>query len=145
MDRISVPEAAELLGVTQDAVRKRIHRDAISWEQDDDGRYYVYLDSEDTTRNTYRATRQDTSRDALLRSMQDQIDTLKQEVADWKEQARRKDHLLAAALERIPAIEEAPSEPRESDVSPSDKPGEDGVPPEEEKRRSRLYRFFFGP
>ncbi len=30
------------------------------------------------------------------------------------EEIRRKDHLLAAALERIPAIEEAPAEPREA-------------------------------
>ena len=54
--------------------------------------------------------------------MQDQIDTLKQELEDWKEQARRKDHLLAAALERIPPQLEAPHEPSESLVSPAEEP-----------------------
>jgi predicted ArsR family transcriptional regulator len=142
LDRVSVPEAAERLGVTQDAVRKRIHRDAIEWEQDADGRYYVYLeDTEDTTRNTYRATRQDSSRDSLIRAMQDQIDTLKQEVVDWKEEARRKDHLLAAALERIPAIE-APRERRESPETATQ--GEEGVEVPLAERRSWWQRVFGG-
>lgn len=150
MEKLSVPEAAERLGVTQDAVRKRIHRDAIAWEQDGEGRYYVYLeDTGDTTRNTYRATRQDSSRDNsrddLLRAMQDQIDTLKQEVVDWKEEARRKDHLLAAALERIPAIE-APEESaphaRGSDLAASEEQGKGDAPPEPEQRRSWWQRFF---
>jgi hypothetical protein len=145
-DRLSVPEAAERLGVTQDAVRKRIHRDAISWEQDGDGRYYVYLgDTEDTTRNTSRETRQDTSRDTLIVAMQDQIDTLKQEVADWKEEARRKDHLLAAALERIPALEE-PTEPRQSPESAgAGSPGSTEPYEEQEKQTSRpWWRRVFG-
>jgi hypothetical protein len=151
LERLSVPEAAERLGVTQDAVRKRIHRNAITWDQDNDGRYYVYLeDTEDTTRNTYRATRQDSSRDsshdALITAMQDQIDTLKEEVADWKEEARRKDHLLAAALERIPAIEPPPdtsSEPRESPATSPQSQGDGGAPPEPE-RRSWWQRLFSG-
>jgi hypothetical protein len=150
LDRLSVPEAAQRLGVTQDAVRKRIHRDAISWEQDDDGRYYVHLyDTQDTTRNSSRATRQDTSRDTLFEVMQDQIDTLKQEVTDWKEEARRKDHLLAAALERIPAIEpplDTPSEPREAPVSDSeDAPNNAREEESGEPRRSWWGRFFLGP
>lgn len=147
MERLSVPEAAERLGVTQDAVRKRIHRDAISWDQDDDGRYYVYLDTHDTTRNTSRTTRQDSSRDipseALIRSMQDQIDTLKQEVADWKEEARRKDHLLAAALERIPAIEAAPqdtlSDAPESPQTASQEPSNGEAPEERETAKKRPW------
>jgi hypothetical protein len=147
LDRLSVPEAAERLGVTQDAVRKRIHRDAISWDQDGDGRYYVYLDTEDTTRKTYRETRHDTSRDTLIRAMQDQIDTLKLEVADWKEEARRKDHLLAAALERIPAIEEAPSELRDGhETSSGEQEGGTQPPPGPETRSSRpsFWKRFFG-
>jgi hypothetical protein len=51
---------------------------------------------------------------ALVESLQDQAGYLRREVEVWQEEARRKDHLLAAALERIPAIEEASSEPRGS-------------------------------
>jgi hypothetical protein len=152
LEKLSVSEAAERIGVTQDAIRKRIHRDAIAWEQEDDGRYYVYLeDTEDTTRNTYRASRQDRSRDSsrddLFQAMQDQIDTLKQEVVDWKEEARRKDHLLAAALERIPAIEAPPdttlSETRDAPVTASEGTDEGEEAPPDTERRS-WWRKVFG-
>jgi hypothetical protein len=66
--------------------------------------------------------------------MQDQIDTLKQEVADWKEEARRKDHLLAAALERIPAIEAPPDTPSESTTDEREPP----VMASEERGNGRL-------
>ena len=149
MDRFSVPEAAERLGVTQDAVRKRIHRDAIQWEQDEDGRYYVWIDPNDTTRttrNTFRATQDDTSRDTYIDALKFQVDILQRELEDRKEEARRYQHLLAAALERIPAIEEAPPEARESPVSaPEERVGTDDVPPEgqgQEKRTSWWRRLF---
>ena len=43
MDRVTVPEAAERLGLSENAVRKRVQRDTIQWERDEDGRVYVYL------------------------------------------------------------------------------------------------------
>jgi hypothetical protein len=43
--RYTVPEAAKVLGIGTDAVRKRIARDTIPHEKDDDGRVYVYLDT----------------------------------------------------------------------------------------------------
>ena len=48
----------------------------------------------------------------MVRSLEDQVAYLRQQLATRDEELRRKDHLLAAALERIPAIE-APSEPRQ--------------------------------
>jgi hypothetical protein len=84
-----------------------------------------------------------------LDSMSQQIDYLKGVIEKRDEEIRRRDHLLAAALERIPAIEEAPSpEPRESDRTASEEPGGvrgRPVSQEPEQRRSWLYRFFFGP
>jgi len=111
---VTIPEAATLLGITQNAVRQRIRRGNIEYEKDDTGRTYVFLDS-DVTRSD---TTGDTSRDGLLyRSLQDQIDTLKRELSIRNEELRRKDHLLAALTERIPAIEPPPSSDAENTPS----------------------------
>ena len=48
MDRLTVPEAAERPGVTRDAVYKRVQRDQIAWDKDEEGRAYVYVDTADT-------------------------------------------------------------------------------------------------
>ena len=139
--RVTVEDAAKLLGVSIDAIRKRIERGTLKSEKVN-GTRYVFLDSDMSEQDADR-TGHDTDMSALVASMQDQINTLKQELEDWKEQARRKDHLLAAALERIPAIE-APPEPPESPVSASEDSGStsSAPPPAPEESRSWLRRFF---
>ncbi len=106
MDRLSLKAAAELLGISEDGVRKRVKRGSIPHERDQDGKIYVYLDASETQPDTSGDTR-------YLEAL---VEQLRSENAYLREEARRKDHLLAAALERIPAIEapEAPQEPRES-------------------------------
>jgi predicted ArsR family transcriptional regulator len=137
VDRVSVPEAAQRLGVTQDAVRKRIHRDAIGWEQDADGRYYVYLeDTGDTTRTTSRERRHDTQAKPREGERDMLIEFLRSELAAWQEEARRKDHIIAALTERIPELEAPASSAPESRESPVTVSGEPG-------RRS-WWRAFFG-
>jgi hypothetical protein len=138
VNRVTIPEAAQLLGVTQNAVRQRIHRHSIKHEKGEDGKTYVFLDS--TVTRTEGVN--DLSRDSLLiKSMQDQIDTLKQELAIRNEDLRRKDHILAALTERIPAIEaprEEASEPRESDLTASEGQGKGVVPPDAQNGSERL-------
>ena len=139
--RVTVEDAAKLLGVSIDAIRKRIERGTLKSEKVN-GTRYVFLDSDMSEQDADR-TGHDTDMSALVASMQDQINTLKQELEDWKEQARRKDHLLAAALERIPAIE-APPEPPESPVSASEGWGNNtgGGEEEEPEKRSWWQRLF---
>ena len=60
---------------------------------------------------TQRPTERTDLRDELIAQ-------LRSEVEAWREEARRKDQLLAAALERIPPQLEVPQEPRESPVGP---------------------------
>jgi DNA-binding LacI/PurR family transcriptional regulator len=45
VERLSVAEAAEALGVTRDAIHKRITRGTIEHEKGEDGRFYVYVDT----------------------------------------------------------------------------------------------------
>jgi hypothetical protein len=48
VERLSVGEAAEALGVTRDALVYRIRRGSIEHEQGNDGRFYVYVDTSTT-------------------------------------------------------------------------------------------------
>lgn len=144
--RVTVAQAAERLGITQDAVRQRIRRDTIRHDKDENGRVYVYLDSTNTDHDTVRDTVQDGSvhpTQAHLEALEDQIAMLRAELEDRKEESRRKDHLLAAALERIPAIE-SPETPQTPET-PREEPGgvEDRETPEAPERRS-WWRKLFG-
>jgi len=59
---MTVAEAANVLGVTRDAVRKRIKRDSIEWETGPDGETYVFVDAS-ATANDASATNADMSED----------------------------------------------------------------------------------
>ncbi len=148
----TVEEAAKLLDVSVDAVRKRIERGTLRSEKVGKTRY-VFLDDvmtqqdADRTRQDFgpdfNGNRHDTDMTALVASLQDQIDTLKRELEDRKEEARRKDAILMTMAQRIPELEPA-SEPREvSETAP--KGAEGAEVPIKEERRSWLHRFFFGP
>ena len=110
LDRLTVAEAARVLGISQDAVRKRIARGTIPHERDESGRVYVYLSPSETVHKTDQDTAQDdaskTVQDAYIRSLEDQIAFLRREL-------ERKDGILLNLTERIPQLE-APSEARES-------------------------------
>jgi hypothetical protein len=159
---LPVAEAARAMGISRDALYKRIRRDSVDWEKGEDGRIYVHVD---TATDAAMDDGMDASTDqvALVVSLEEQVaylrevirsrdEELRQREAEYREESRRKDHLLAAALERIPAIEAppdtTPSEPRESHETVSESAGNGDVPSEQQEpaeRRSWLYRFFFGP
>lgn len=141
VDRISVPEAAEQLGVTQSAVRKRVQRGTIPWDKDSEGRIYVYVDLSETSFETGADKKRDTaagrSRDELLEVYRDQVEFLRREL-------ERKDTLLMSLMQRVPELEPAP-EPRAAPVTPSEDTTKGDSSTEQQEpaqRRSWLYRFF---
>src|SRR5829696_5707189 len=137
---VTVEEAARLLDVSVDAVRKRIERGTLRSEKVGKTRH-VLLDDV--------MIQHDTDMTALVASMQDQINTLKQELEDRKVEARRKDAILMTMAQRIPELEpprEAPREQREDHVAASEDTVQDHAPRDQQEptqRRSWLYRFFF--
>jgi hypothetical protein len=145
---VTVPEAAEILGISPEAVRARLNRGTLPKEKGDNGTTYVRLNddrthSNDSSTNDRMADR--TGPDSLaFQLMQDQNEYLRRQLEVWQEEARRKDHIIAALTERIPELEPA-REPQGSDVSASEASSEGEGPPEQEQRRSWLHRFFFGP
>ena len=128
MDRVTVAEAAVSLGVKEQAIRKRIQRGTLVHDKDDDGRVYVYLDTQDQATGTGT----DAGMSTLVQSLQDQIAYLRQEAENWKEEASRKDTIIMSLTQRIPELE-ALTNPREASNA-AQKPSE---------RRS-WWRKFFG-
>src|SRR5215217_8811824 len=142
---LPVAVASRVMGISRDALYKRIKRDSVGWEKGEDGRIYVHVDTAtDAATDADISAAMDASTDqvALVASLEEQVSYLKEVVRsrdeelrrreeEYREEARRKDHLLAAALERIPAIEppDTPSEPREAPVTPSEEPHSTHAPP----------------
>jgi hypothetical protein len=108
--RTTVAEAAEILGISAEAVRGRIRRGTLPVERES-GTVYVLLDhpSEDrTTGDQPRTTddQPDDRTDLLIAELQDRVRSL--------EEANRENRRIIAALtSRIPAIE-APQEATET-------------------------------
>ena len=122
-------EAAEVLGISAEAVRGRIRRGTLPVERES-GTVYVLLENDARHRTT---ADQPTDRTVLLiTEMQDRIQAL--------EEANRENRRIIAALtQRIPAIEapsqEASSEPPEPPTTATEQPGR-----VEPRRRSRGHR-----
>jgi hypothetical protein len=107
LERLTVAQAAAQLGVSQDAIRKRIRRNTIDYDQDPDGRIYVYLDSSEIVQDESS----DASMERLVQVQHDDIEFLRRELETRTEEIRRRDSILAALTRRSLELE-APSEPR---------------------------------
>jgi hypothetical protein len=144
--RTTVAEAAEILGISAEAVRGRIRRGTLPVERES-GTVYVLLDhpSKDrTTADQPRTTgdQPDDRTDLLIAELQDRVRSL--------EEANRENRRIIAALtSRIPAIE-APQEatdppetvegePERAEPHPTTGGAQEGV-----QRRSWWRRVFGG-
>lgn len=133
-------QAAEVLGISSEGVRKRIKRGHLEAEKDPDGKVYVWLERGRTDRTSDR-TDGNGSED-VTEILRDQVDYLRQQLQVWQEDARRKDHIIAALTERIPEIEGprgASGEPRDATVTPSEVPGNDEVRADVGKPKERPW------
>ena len=138
--KLNVQDAAELLGISVDAVRMRARRGSLESEHDN-GRLYVWLDNNETGVNggaeRVRERVQNIAERELIDDLREQVSFLRAQLQEERDENRRKDHLLAAALERIPPQIEPPqeqaqgrpSEPRESSQSASEDPYLTHAPP----------------
>ena len=132
--RLTVAEAAEVLGISSEAVRTRIQRGTLRSVRES-GRVFVLFDADRTQSDTDRTG----DRTALVDELRARVAFLETELRTRTEENRRKDHLLAAALERIPAIE-APESPE----TPSDSAGDTVTPSEAETPAEPWWRRWFG-
>jgi hypothetical protein len=156
--RVTVPEAAEILGITTDAVRSRMRRGKLRREEGEHGTVYVLLDGQDghptvedgghETGNSTGGNGRETVEDGpLVEELRDRVRSLETQLDHERQANRENRHIIAGLVQRVPAIEAAPDE-RESPVRATEDTDKADVPPEQQEdaqRRSWLYRFFFGP
>jgi hypothetical protein len=118
MARYTVPQAADILGISQGAVRNRLSRGTLRSVRDS-GTVYVLLPP-DMPRDAKRDVT-DTPRDmsqsdspALTSELRDRLRYVEGQLEAERQAHAEARRLLMAALERIPPQLEAPSETRES-------------------------------
>ena len=122
--RLTVPQAAEALGVTVDAVRGRIRRGKLEAEHDDAGTVYVWIDPpvEAESRGP-SGTSQRPSADLAerLEDLREEVAYLREQLQHATERDRENRRIIAALTSRIPAIE-APSDERKSPETVAQEP-----------------------
>ena len=154
----TVVEAAEILGITPDAVRSRLRRGTLerSPERGEDGEVLVVLRTVGNQSETVEDSSNDQSGNAsngqsetvageadqsdLVEALRDQIALLTRQLDETNRANSEHRRLLAAALERIPKLE-APAEQRNGHQTASEDSGRDD-PKEPGERRSWWRRFF---
>ena len=107
---ITVDEAARHLGLSVDAVRKRVQRGQIAHENDLAGRVHILLDETETIQDKGPDTTG--QQGELLDELRDRIRYLERQVEEERDARRRADTLLAQLMQRIPELE--PPAPPES-------------------------------
>jgi hypothetical protein len=120
--RLSAAEAADTLGITVDAVRSRVKRGTIDHVRVG-GRVYVLLGDDESRPGRNQHT--DQVGDQRTRAPEDRtaelIATLREQLQAERQAHAEARRLLAAALERIPAIE-APAETPEASETLEEEP-----------------------
>jgi hypothetical protein len=106
--RLTVPQAAEALGVTVDAVRGRIRRGKLEAERDDTGTVYVWVEASPQDCRGPSATRQRPSSDQAGRI---EVAYLREQLQQANERDRENRRIIAALTSRIPALEAPPEAP----------------------------------
>jgi len=122
-----VAEAAERLGITKEAVRKRISRRTLRSDKDSDGAVQVYVPSSGTAAATF-------DRDELIAELRARIEDLRTDRDAWRDQARRSDYMASTALERTRELEDRL---RELEAPPGEREATETV--EEQQGRGRPH------
>jgi len=140
---VTVAEAAQHLGITKEAVRKRISRGTLRSDKDTDGTVRVYIPASSTAEAGYQPI---SANDALISARDETIAALRDQLEAERQANSEHRRLLAAALERIPqaieAAETVEEAPEGSGSHPgTDEPQEGVLPPQE---RSWWRRMFGG-
>ncbi len=139
-DRLTVPEAAEALGISQDAVYKRVERNKIRYERDQDGRLYVYVDPSTTS----RSKSSDNQTDRYIVSLEDQVEYLRGQLEAERGASAELRRIVAGLVQRVPELE-PPTDERGSPETASEEPDKGAPPPPTGEERRSWWRRLFGP
>jgi excisionase family DNA binding protein len=143
--RVSVGEAAALLGVSKDAVRMRIRRGTLRAEKAE-GRVYVWLAEDlnadlNADHNSVQLQAEVEAllreKDARLQEFHEQVHHFRQILAEERDARRRADTIIAQLTQANAALAaRVPELPPASSQEPSQLPGTDGGEPERTEARA---------
>lgn len=147
--RASVYEAAEVMGVTVDAIRKRISRGTIPHERDGDGRVWVLLDNDqDAASNVHDTDQPPSDSTALISEMRGRIEDLRDQLEAERQGHAEARRIIAGLVERIPPAIEPPREPPGASGTPQEEPEEaeprSGTPGPQAGAQRPWWRRVFG-
>ncbi|MCA1731537.1 MAG: hypothetical protein LC751_19680 [Actinobacteria bacterium] len=166
--RVTVPEAAVLLGLSEDAVRSCLKRGTLRREKARDGTVLVVLGVGGSSGRPTTGTVQTISRPTtgqptdktvqtdLAEVLHDQMSFLREQLEQEREANRENRRIIAALTQRIPEIEpprDSPPEPRHvperadetaSEGAAESRTGTEGPQEATEERRTSWWRRFFG-
>ena len=131
ISRLTVPEAAQALGISPEAVRNRLSRGTLKSVKES-GTVYVLLETDRPRHTSDIPTDRphDISRE-LLAELRDRVSFLERLLEEEREartdERRRHDTLMAQLMQRIPELE-PPREPRESPSEATPQPGGEPQP-----------------
>ena len=98
-ERVSVPQAADHLGTTVDALRKRVQRGTIPHERDRDGRVWILLDTgrprQDNDQDSAGQRQVRSAGGELVEELRDRVAYLERQVEEEREARRRADTIIA--------------------------------------------------
>jgi excisionase family DNA binding protein len=140
--RLTVQEAAEILGTSVDAVRMRVRRGSLPSEKDPDGRVYVWVDDD----SSETKPRPNGESEALISAKDETITLLREQLEAEREAHREARRIIAGLVQRIPELEappEAPA-PSQTDSESEQAPGGADVQKPSEAHREPWYRRWFG-
>ena len=142
MNRLSIADAARVLGVSVQAIHGKIKRGTLQHETGDDGLTYVYIE-EPTDRDDIENGVVKDLYNAYIDALKSENESLKRDQEERREEARRKDTIIAqlnqtlqATINRLPELEAQPEttpEPTDSTVSHAKGENRGDIPPEPQK------------
>jgi excisionase family DNA binding protein len=153
--RLTVQEAAEVLGTSVDAVRMRVRRGSLESEKDPDGRVHVWVNGD----STETKPRLDGEPDALISAKDETIRVLSEQLESEREARRRADTIIAqltqanaALAARVPELEapqgasqeEPPEAPETATENPEGAEPHSGAGGTQGEERRPWWRRVFG-
>ena len=137
--RVTVGEAAELLGISKDAVRMRVRRGTLRHEKTE-GRMHVWVDTDQGA--DQNAVHPGVPRE-LVEELRDRVRFLEGQLEQANERDRENRRIVAALTSRIPELE-APGAPETAEEEPERVEPRPDAPGAQEAAQRPWWRRVFG-
>ena len=116
--RVTVAQAAELLGLSAEAVRSRVQRGTLESEKVSGTVYVLLEDTAQTHPNTDKAHPKDGTQRKLIGDQTEFIGSLQGQIEWLRREVERKDTLLMTLMQRVPELD-----PARGDATPEPRDG----------------------